>query len=345
MASKVPYTTSKKTDAGDDSTVDAESQNSESLHCGVCTTGVDYIVQCEKCDTWYCHTCAKVSEQLIELIADCNGVHWFCHKCNDIVVKAISNFGKSNDDGPAKGDGGITKQLSEVQTQIQKLVDHVNIQLDTRLKEFESKMDHKFGKAPPIQDQQDITNSNPRTSGDSNWINDNITTRVIDEYRDRENCKLNLILYSVPEIQTGDVPARKVYDTNYVSDIANKIQAEKVDITSVSRLGKKVDNKNRLLKVQVANLSQKRSLLLNVQKLKQCSGDLQNIYVTPDLSYNERQANRLLRHELSRQKEAGETDLVIYRGNIMKKQMQKSNVSASHHMDTTQPEQHDTQPG
>ena len=61
------------------------------------------------------------------------------HKCNDIVVKVISNLGKSNVDGPTKGDGGITKQLSEVQTQIQKLVDHVNIQLDTRLKEFESK--------------------------------------------------------------------------------------------------------------------------------------------------------------------------------------------------------------
>ena len=73
VASKAPYTTSKKTDAGEDSTVDAESQTSESLYCGVCTTGVDYIVQCERCDTWYCHTC---SEQLIELVANCNGVHW-----------------------------------------------------------------------------------------------------------------------------------------------------------------------------------------------------------------------------------------------------------------------------
>ena len=49
----------------------AESQNSESLRCGVCTTGVDYLIQCERCDTWYCHTCAKVPEQLIELLVDC----------------------------------------------------------------------------------------------------------------------------------------------------------------------------------------------------------------------------------------------------------------------------------
>ena len=235
-------------------------------------------MQCERCDTWYCHTCAKVSEQLIELIAECNEVHRFCHKCNDIVVKVISNLGKSNDDGPTKGDGGITKQLSEVQNQIQKLVDHVNIQLDTRLKEFESKIDQKFGSAPPIQDQPVLTNLNPKTGGDSNWVNNNITTHVIDEYRDRESRKLNLILYNVPETQTGDTSACKVYDTNFVSDIANKIQAGKVDVTSVSRLGQKVDNKNRLLKVQVANLSQKKSLLLNAKKLRQCTGDLKNIY-------------------------------------------------------------------
>ena len=88
---------------------------------------------------------------------------------------------------------------------------------------------------------------------------------MIDEYRDRENRKLNLIFYNVPETQTRDISARKVYDTKFVSDIANKIQAGKVDVTSVSRLGKKVDNKNRLLKVQIANLSQKRSLLLNAK--------------------------------------------------------------------------------
>ena len=33
-------------------------------------------------------------EQLIELMADCNEAHWFCHKCNDVAIEIISNFGK-----------------------------------------------------------------------------------------------------------------------------------------------------------------------------------------------------------------------------------------------------------
>lgn len=95
VAASVPYATSAKTnDTNEGSSVNTESQNSESLRCEVCTTGVDYIVQCEKCDTWYCHTCAKVPEQLIELMADCNEAHWFCHKCNDVAIEIISNFGK-----------------------------------------------------------------------------------------------------------------------------------------------------------------------------------------------------------------------------------------------------------
>ena len=141
---------------------------------------------------------------------------------------------------------------------------------------------------------------------------------MIDEHRDWESHKLKLILYNVPESQSGDTSVRKIHDTKFIFDIASKIEAGQIDVTSVTRLGKKVDNKNRLMKVQVANLPQKRRLLINAKKLKQCSGDFQNIYLSPDLSYNERQVNKLLRQELSCRREAGETDLVIYRGSIVK---------------------------
>ena len=113
---------------------------------------------------------------------------------------------------------------------------------------------------------------------------------MIDEFRDRESRKLKLVLYNVPESQSGDTSVRKTHDTKFIFDIANKIEAGQIDVTSVTRLVKKFDNKNRLMKVHVANLSQKRRLLINAKKLKQCSGDFQNIYSSPDLTYNEKQA-------------------------------------------------------
>ena len=316
------------------------SQVNESLYCDKCTESVDHLIQCENCETWYCSSCEKVPTQVMEIISGYRQLHWFCGTCetqighsayDQLAAKSVSHE-------------GITKQLSEVQAQVKKLVDQVNVQLNNRLKEFETEIKHKFGNTSSMTEQQVVMNSNPETNGDSNWINNNITTRVIDEYRDRESRKLKLILYNVPESQSGDTSVRKTHDTKFILDIASKIEAGQIDVTSVTRLGKKVDNKNRLMKVQVANLSQKRRLLINAKKLKQCSGDFQNIYLSPDLSYNERQANKLLRQELSRRREAGETDLVIYRGSIVKKPSHKSSA-ASHDMDTSHQAQQDDQSG
>ena len=206
------------------------SQVNESLYCDKCTESVDHLIQCEKCETWYCDSCENVPTQVMEIISEYRQLHWFCKICEtqighnayeQLAVKSVSPE-------------GFTKQLSEVQAQVQRLVDHVNTQLDNRLKEFETKMEYKFGNTPSIQEQQVITNANPRINGDPNWINSNIMTRVIDEYRDRETRKLNLILFNVPESQSGDTSAQKAHDANFISDIANKIETGQVDVTSIT---------------------------------------------------------------------------------------------------------------
>ena len=161
------------------------SQVNESLYCDKCTELVDHLIQFEKCKTWYCSSCEKVPIQVMEIISGYKQLHWFCGTCktqighsayDQLVVKSILYE-------------GITKQLSEVQAQVQRLVDQVNVQLNNRLKEFETEINHRFGNASSMTEQQVVTNSNPGTSGDSNWINNNITTHVIHEYWDRESRK------------------------------------------------------------------------------------------------------------------------------------------------------------
>ena len=128
VASKAPYSTSKKTNS-EDSSDTAESQNSESLCCGVCTTGVDYLIQCERCDTWYCHTCAKVPEQLIELLVDCNEAHWFCHNCNPIAVEAICNLSSDSNSNGAVSSEARKTVVESITTAIKHLDEVV---LDTK---------------------------------------------------------------------------------------------------------------------------------------------------------------------------------------------------------------------
>ena len=43
------------------------------------------------------------------------------------------------------------------------------------------------------------------------------------------------------------------------------------------------------------------------------------MYINPDLTYKERQASKELRQELARRKKAGEKDIFIRRGQIVKR--------------------------
>ena len=86
-----------------------------------------------------------------------------------------------------------------------------------------------------------------------------------------------------------------------------------LEVLNITHLDKKLDNKPRLLKV---HLHQKRRILLCVKKLTEMSDTFQKVYITPDLSLNERKENKRLCDELFQHKNAGEKDLIIQRGKL-----------------------------
>ena len=71
--------------------------------------------------------------------------------------------------------------------------------------------------------------------------------------------------------------------------------------------------------------------------MRETSGTFQKVYVTPDLPLNERQENKRLHDELFQRKNAGEKDLIIRTGRIVKKITTVEPTSSSAPaMDTTQ---------
>ena len=167
-------------------------------------------------------------------------------------------------------------------------------------------------------------------------ITETMATHVIDEYRDRETRKLNIIIHNALESTATEPSVRIAHDTKSVADIAKSIDAGPVDIVNITRLGKKLDGRSRLMKVQLSNLNQKRKILSNTKKLRESSSSFQKVYVTPDLSLNERRENKRLRDELLQRKKDGEKDLIIQRGKIVKKANSVEPNPPSAAMDTTQ---------
>ena len=97
--------------------------------------------------------------------------------------------------------------------------------------------------------------------------------------------------------------SRKENDIDCATDIFNVYLGAKATVTKALRLGKKTDknaDKPRLMKVTVDTLESKAFILRNCTKLRSAdqSSYYSNIYITPDLTPTEREANRQLRAKL-----------------------------------------------
>lgn len=217
-ATSKPYAATRK-ENNDDPSDTSENQNSESLHCGVCTTGVDYLIQCEKCDIWYCHICAKVPEQLIELLVDCNEAHWFCQNCNPIAVEAICNLSKTNSETT------VTETLDKALKQFNDIV----IETKNELKKSFSEVLQQRS----LDNDMDTSNypTNKPKVADPNKHN---IVDAVDEYVDRERRKCNLIVYGLPESPEPATKESGSKDARDFQDLVKDMKVKNVQVTKMT---------------------------------------------------------------------------------------------------------------
>ena len=281
----------------------------------------DDAVECHWCAKWQHIKCANVSKSQYDMLNTCpDQIVFFCCVC---IVKLPTVLEKFN--GSKDTQSTVDEQIKVIQTQLTDLAAKMNDQIDSRFQQLEKEI------ITNLPSSNSVTQSLPSAHEPVRTVTAISASQVINEYRDRESRKLNIILHNVPESESTESTTRITHDTHAVADIADKIGIGSVDVSSTVRLGKIIEGRSRLLKVHLCNLQHKRLLLSNAKKLKGLSGVHQKIYITPDLSLKERQDNKLLREELLRRKRNGESELIIRRGQIVSK---TPPVNSS--MDTTQ---------
>ena len=88
-------------------------------------------------------------------------------------------------------------------------------------------------------------------------------------------------------------------------------------------MGHPVESRSHLLKVEVNSSQVKRQLLSKAKNLHQAKSEqLHSVFITPDLSPQERQQQKNLRTELHRRRNAGKQNLMIRKGKIVSVQTQ-----------------------
>ena len=136
---------------------------------------------------------------------------------------------------------------------------------------------------------------------------------------------LNLIVHNLEESSSENGAARQKDDIDRITSIIQKHVEATPHISKAIRLGKRQENqeKARLLKITVSSEAEKAIILRNVLKLRKQENPeaIKNIYISPDMTPKEQEANKKLRLELKKLNKDG-NQYQIKNGRIVQRRNQ-----------------------
>ena len=226
--------------------------------------------------------CSKLEEEECKVLSKAKiNLVYFCTTCAPNLDEALEYF----DDYKSKPAVGPLKDNSPDK---QSLIEKQIASVETQLLEIKNELSLQLSKCPEMFNAQH--NSAPKPPA---LIASTVTT-AFNEERERERRQLNLIIHNLAESNANEGEARKTADIKHVADIF-KFLGAKASVTKAIRLGKK-SNKPRLLKVSVDTLEAKIFILRNSTNIRKVdpSSPFTKVYITPDLTPAEREANNQL---------------------------------------------------
>ena len=294
---------------------DSESeQDMDEVPCHKCKSKSTQIYRCGSCKQWVCISCEKMPKGMFNALEKYPRFRVDCSSCEEnptptnvpVAEVSTAKVEEIMERTMANMVSGLKKQLEEV-------VSDGKAQLKQSYAEVARDFTRVTGTITTIVDKKlPREATEEQTHKHQAEIIENV-----DEYIDREKRKLNLIVHNVKEPEGVNQVERVKNDTETFDKIIKGEFNLRVKVSRAVRLGKKQEGKNRLLLVTVGNFEEEKDLLRLAKNIQQ-SDEWSNIYISPDLTPKEREVNRVLRAEIRRRRDAGESNLVIRNGKIIK---------------------------
>ena len=115
------------------------------------------------------------------------------------------------------------------------------------------------------------------------------------EMADRQDRANNIIIFNVPESSAGSRVEQQVADTNIVKKMCVILGADNAQIIT-RRLGRKIETENRPIRVEITDLNNKKTILINARHLREEEDlTLRNVFITQDLTPSQREEQKELR--------------------------------------------------
>jgi hypothetical protein len=143
---------------------------------------------------------------------------------------------------------------------------------------------------------------------------------VMDEQKEIEKRKMNVIIWNLRESAKAEVAEKKEDDLAAAKSLLAKlVPLDEDEVVDPVRLGKvSLGNRPRMLRVTIKKEEKRKEILRKAPELNRTVADeKKRIYINPDYTQKQREQYKALREEKKRRIDAGEENLAIRNGKIV----------------------------
>ena len=310
--------------------------------CGDAVKDGENGIRCDRCFVWYHSACQMVPKAAVNAAGRFAMLHWFCTSCHVSIFNTPANEGSKTETRDALSSFKkevLDKVNEKVETMTKTVTDHIRLvdralrhqeetafehrnliersirqQIETKVSYAEMVKGSCAELAKEVSHKVDSL-SNSKVRGQTDTSTEICTT--VNSVLDKERRKLNVVISNLPESTPSDIETRETRDLRKFVDVIKDSLKLNVRALRCYRVGKIREDRPRLLVVSLENIETKQELLRMSSQLRNIP-EWSNLYINPDLTPAEREMNRKLRQELAARRAAGENDIFIRRGSIVR---------------------------
>jgi PHD-finger len=266
--------------------------------CGKFVLDQDKGLQCEACEAWFHASCQGMNEDTYKIVGQ-TCIHWFCKTCDKAVsklFKTIANIKVRQD----KMEQTLDKAVEDIMT-----VKADIIQMSSFSKELDTKLETII-EAKLVESVEELKkNKESEPVLVAGLKRDEVLEEIEIEKR-----RLNLVIMGIKEDDEDETAVKDLF-TVLVGSKGVKA------VTSVERIGRVTAGKTRPIRVKMANSDSKLDVLKASSDLRKHE-EYKKVYISPDLTRKQQEADKLIRDKLKEMRNGGETDIRIKKGKIIK---------------------------
>lgn len=287
--------------------------------CGQHISDQEDSVCCDLCEDWFHPRCQGLSVEAFRALSEYDFT-WLCRHCKPNLMNVLK-MGKKLESQVEAMEQKIMGALKDRETkadcskQLEEKIVSMKEEVTERLKEQQKEVEES------LKAQKDVIQTMPKIQSELHKSAQELK-KMIEKKDDRERREVNVIIHNIPESKSADAAARKKYDEDSFENIVKALLGEhkSMEIDKIYRLGKKKEVQEgqegeprpRLMLVGLKRREEVEVLMKERWNLNKVG--FSNIYITRDLTMDEREQQKKLREEWARK---GKDTHRIFRGRVI----------------------------